>query len=144
LKIVIDKPQDGEEEHIVVKCHNISPELLSVLNSLKAQGNSLIAYIGNEIHKVDPPDILYIESVDNKTFLYCEGNVYESRQKLYELEEILSNDFLRISKSVIVNLSKVKSLIPSMSGRLDAILSSGERVVISRQYVGNLKKNFGI
>jgi len=141
---VIDKPQDGEEEHIVVKCHNISPELLSVLNSLKAQGNSLIAYIGNEIHKVDPPDILYIESVDNKTFLYCEGNVYESRQKLYELEEILSNDFLRISKSVIVNLSKVKSLIPSMSGRLDAILSSGERVVISRQYVGNLKKNFGI
>jgi len=141
---VIDKPQDGEEEHIVVKCHNISPELLSVLNSLKAQGNSLIAYIGNEIHKVDPPDILYIESVDNKTFLYCEENVYESRQKLYELEEIMSNDFLRISKSVIVNLSKVKSLIPSMSGRLDAILSSGERVVISRQYVGNLKKNFGI
>jgi DNA-binding LytR/AlgR family response regulator len=144
LKIVIDKPQDGEEEHIVVKCHNISPELLSVLNSLKAQGNSLIAYIGNEIHKVDPADILYIESVDNKTFLYCVGNVYESRQKLYELEEVLSNDFLRISKSVIVNLSKVKSLIPSMSGRLDAILSSGERVVISRQYVGNLKKNFGI
>ena len=141
---MIDKPQDGEEEHIVVKCHNISPELLSVLNSLKAQGNSLIAYIGNEIHKVDPPDILYIESVDNKTFLYCEENVYESRQKLYELEEIMSNDFLRISKSVIVNLSKVKSLIPSMSGRLDAILSSGERVVISRQYVGNLKKNFGI
>lgn len=104
----------------------------------------LIAFAGNEIHRVNPLDIFYIETVDNKTFLYCESNVYETKQKLYELEELNMKDFLRISKSVIVNLSKIKSLSPSMSGRLEATLKNGERVVISRQYVNELKKNFGI
>ena len=144
MKIIIDKPRDGEEEQIIVKCHNISPELLNVLHTIKAQGSLLIANIGSEIHRVNPRDILYVETVDSKTFLYCKGSVFESKQKLYELEEMNITDFLRISKSAIVNLSKIKSLIPSMSGRLEAVLANGERVVISRQYVGALKKNLGI
>jgi len=53
-------------------------------------------------------------------------------------------DFLRISKSTIVNLSKVKSLTPSLSGRLEAALFNGEKVIISRQYVVGLKTKFGL
>jgi len=144
IRIVIEKPQDGEEEQIIVKCYNINSELLSVLNKIKTQGNLLIAYIGNEIHRVNPLEIFYIESVDNKTFLYCENKVYEVKQKLYEFEELAMHDFLRISKSTIINLSKIKSLVPLVSGRLEAVLSNGERVIISRQYVIELKKTFGI
>lgn len=143
-RIIIEKPDEGEEEQIIVKCRNLSPELLNVLNTIKTRGNLLIANMGSEIHRVDPRDVFYIETVDNKTFVYCKSSVYESKQKLYELEELKMNDFLRISKSCIVNLSKIKSLIPSMSGRLEAVLSNGERVVISRQYVNDLKKNLGI
>jgi len=144
LKIIVEKPQPGEEEQLIVKCHNISPELLNVLNAVRTQGNFLICYVGNEIHKVNPMDIFYIETVDNKTFFYGMKNVYESKQKLYELEELAMSDFFRVSKSTIVNLSKIKSLAPSISGRLEATLSNGEKVIISRQYVGELKKNFGL
>jgi len=144
LKIVIEKLQGGEDEQIIVKSNNITPELLAALSKIAAHDNVLIANVGTEIHRVPPPDIFYIETVDNKTFIYCESNVYESKQKLYELEELKMTDFLRISKSSIINLSKIKSLIPSMSGRLEAVLFNGERVVISRQYVTELKKNFGI
>ena len=71
--------------------------------------------------------------------------VYESKQKLYELEESLANsDMLRISKSVMLNLSKIKSLSPALNGRFEAILDNGERVIISRQYVAGLKKRLGI
>lgn len=144
LKIIIEEPRDGEEEQIIIKCHNISPELLNVLNMVKTQGSLLVANVGNEIHRITPSDVYYIETVDNKTFLYCESDVYEIKQKLYELEELRINDFLRISKSVIVNLGKIKSLIPSMSGRLEATLRNGERVIISRQYVSELKRNLGV
>ena len=144
MKLIIEKPLDGEEEQIIVKSNNITPELLAALSKIASQDNALIAHVGAEIHRVRPANIFYIETVDNKTFIYCESNVYESKQKLYELEELKMTDFLRISKSAIINLSKVKSLIPSMSGRLEAVLFNGERVVISRQYVNELKKNFGI
>jgi len=143
VKIIIEPPLPGEEEQITIKCHNIPSELLRLLNVLKTQ--HLIGYLGSEIYRIVPKDIFYIETVDNKTFLYCEKAVYESRQKLYELEEILtSSDFLRISKSIIVNLSKIKSLSPALSGRLEAVLQNGEIVIISRQYVGELKKCFGL
>jgi len=104
----------------------------------------LVAHTGNEIHRVSPSDIFYFESVDKKTFIYCEKDVYESKQKLYELEDLAINDFLRISKSSIINLSKIKTLIPSLSGNAEAVLTNKERVAISRRYVNELKKNLGL
>jgi DNA-binding LytR/AlgR family response regulator len=139
MKIIIEKPAPGEEESITIKCHNIPPQLLQ-----HTPENILIAHKGNEIHRITPNNIYYIESVDNKTFLYEKNEMYESKQKLYELDEMSMNDFLRISKSVIVNLSKIKSLSPALSGRFEATLSNGEKVIISRQYVGELKKCLGI
>jgi len=144
VKIVIEKPKNGEEEQVIVRCHNLSPELLNVLNAFKSQGNLLIAYVGNEAHRLSPSNVLYIETVDNKTFLYNERDVFESKQKLYEFEELAMPDFMRISKSTIVNLSKIKSLTPAMNARLKAVLANGEILVISRQYVQGLKKKFGL
>jgi len=145
LKIIIEEPNTGEEDIIIVKCRHMTPELLRAINIIKMQEQALIAYVGNEIYRVSPRDIYYIETVDNKTFLYCEKKVYESKTKLYELLETLSgSNFLRVSKSVIMNLSKIKSLAPALSGRLEAVLMNNEKVIISRQYVGELKKKLGI
>ena len=144
MKIVMEEPQDGEEEQIIIKCRRMTPELLRALALLKAQ-DTLIAYDGNEIHRLRPDGIYYIDAVDNKTFIYLKDKVYESKQKLYELEKSLANsDFLRVSKSVILNLSKIKSLSPALSGRFEALLDNGERIIISRQYMGDLKKRLGI
>lgn len=122
----------------------MTPDLLRMLALLKAQ-DALVAYDGNQIHRIRPSGVYYFEVVDNKTFLYCKDKVYESKQKLYELEEALAgNDFLRISKSVILNLSKVKILSPALSGRFEATLDNGEKVIISRQYITDLKKRLGI
>jgi len=144
LRIVIEQPKDDEEDVVIFRCRNISSELVAQPNTVKAQDNMMIAYIGSEIHRINHGDVLYFETVDNKSFIYCDSEVYESKQKLYEIEEMDIGDFFRISKSTIVNLSKIKSLTPSMSGRLDALLHNGETVVISRQYVSTLKKKLGV
>jgi len=141
LKITIKEPPAGAEEEIIVLCHNASPELLNVLNSIKTSNGTLAAHVDNEIHWINPSDIFYIEAVDRKVFLYCESEVYESKQKLYELEELEMNGFVRVSKSVIANIYKIKSFIPSLSGNVEAVLTNEERIVVSRRYVSNLKKN---
>ena len=144
MKIIIEDLLEGEEEQITIKCHQVTPEIQHFINSFKTQ-NILIGYSGNEIHRINVSIISYIETVDNKSFIYCDGKVYESKNKLYELEEMLAeNDFLRISKSVIVNLSKIKKVIPALSGRFEVVLENALKVVISRQYVNELKKRLGI
>lgn len=128
-----------------MRLRTVSPEIFRTLNSLKLHENVLIVMRDDEIFRMSPADVFYIESVDNKTFVYSEDAVFESKQKLYELEESLSSsDFLRVSKSFIVNLRKIESLVPALSGRLEARLANGERVIISRNYVKNLKEILGI
>ena len=83
--------------------------------------------------------------MDNKVFAYCEREVYEVKEKLYEIEERFEHsDFQRISKSVIVNVSVIDYISPLIGSRLEAKLKNGEKVIISRQYVPELKKKIGI
>ena len=67
------------------------------------------------------------------------------RKKLYEIEEeYASSDFLRISKSAIVNVAKISYIRPIFNGRFEAKLKNDEKIIISRQYVMDLKKKLGI
>ena len=85
-------------------------------------------------------NLYYVEAVDNKVFLYSAKQVYETKQKLYEIEHLLEEkQFLRVSKSVIVNLMKIKAIKPAMNGRFIAVLQNSEEVIISRKYVSALK-----
>lgn len=144
MKIVIEESHDGEEDQIIIKCREMTEELIHLLAMIKSH-DTLIAYDGNNIHRIQPKEIYYIEVIDNKTFLYCKNKVLESKQKLYELDNFLSkSDFLRVSKSVLLNLSKIKTLSPALSGRFEATLSNNEKIIISRQYVSDLKKILGI
>ena len=85
-------------------------------------------------------DLFYAESVDDRLFLYTAADSYEIRMKLYELEEMLRNQsFLRVSKSMIVNLMKITSVRPALNGRFLAVLKNGEEIIISRKYVPSRK-----
>ena len=94
---------------------------------------------------LDADDVLYIDTVDRGTFLYTVEGVYETRLRLYELEEQLAGwDFIRVSKSAIVNFDRVKSLRPDLGGRLRLTMTNGEVVVANRQYVPAIKAKLGL
>ena len=97
------------------------------------------------IHLLEPDEVYYFETVDNKVFACCKKEVYEVREKLYTLEGMLPvESFMRASKSAILNLNKVKSLSPAFGGRFEAVLDNGEKTIISRQYVPVLKERLGL
>ena len=78
--------------------------------------------------------------MDGKTFLYTKDQVYETAYRLYELESLLREKaFLRVSKSMLLNLMKIRAIRPALNGRFLAVLHSGEEVIISRSYVKDLK-----
>jgi len=107
--------------------------------------DDLTVYADEQALMLPIRSIFYAESVEQKTFIYAEKEVYRSRLKLYVLEELLnSSDFLRISKQVIVNVKKIRSIAPAGEGRFAAKLLNGETVMISRQFVPSLKGRFGI
>lgn len=99
----------------------------------------------DEICFLDLSKVVYIESVDRKTFIYTEDELYESDFKLYELEQQLgAYGFFRASKSCLIQLQYVKSLKADINRRIKVTLTSGEALIVSRQYAEGLKKRLGI
>jgi DNA-binding LytR/AlgR family response regulator len=94
---------------------------------------------------IDSADVLYFDTVDKRTFLYTQNDVLETPLRLYELEEQLAGgSFFRASKSVIINISKISSLRPELSGKIEVTLSNAEKLYVSRQYVPELKSKLGL
>lgn len=141
MKITIVDRTDEEEDEIIIRCRQVDEHILKLIYAMRAGQEKITATKDGKIVQIPPKEIFYFEAVDNKVFLYLEKEVYETRFKLYELEERFhGTDFLRISKSVILNLAKVKSLSPVFNGRFEAAMKNGEKLVISRQYVSVLKE----
>lgn len=145
MKITIEDRPDGGEDEIIIRCKHVDEHLLKLVYAIKTGQEKLTATKGTDIVQVMPKEIFYFEAVDNKVFLYLEKDVYETKQKLYELEErFRGTDFVRVSKSVILNLSKVKSLSPAFNGRFEATMKNGEKLIVSRAYVPALKEKLGL
>ena len=121
MKITIIDCPEGEEEEIIIKCRQMDEHLMRMIRTVKAGQERLIGTRNGQIMQIQPKEIYYFEAVDNRVFLYGEREVFETRYKLYELEERLGGtDFFRASKSVLLNLSKVKSFATALGGRFEA------------------------
>ena len=141
MKIIIeDKVSKEEEDTIIVRCGTLNDSLLKLLRQLKSGDECITCTQNGKIARIRPDDFYYFESVDSKTFLYTETEVFEIRQKLYEIEDHYAGfDFFRSSKSTIINLRKIRYLSPVLGSRLEATLHNDEKIMISRQYVAALK-----
>lgn len=144
MKITIEAPKPGEEEEIIVRCTDLDERVLKLIQVLRTE-DTLTGYIDDKIVKLSLKEIYYFEAVDNKVFAYTAKETYEVHKKLYEIEQAFEHtDFLRISKSVIVNITKIAYVKPIFNGRFEAKLKNEEKVIVSRQYVSDLKKKLGI
>ena len=137
----ITKTPTNQPEIVEIHCHKVSDEVKEIIAFVKSRQGQLTGSMDDMQFEIPVGDIFYIESVDNKTFAYTQNEVYELRQKLYEVEDLLrQKHFLRTSKSTLLNLMKISAIKPALNGRFTAVLFSGEETVISRKYVPELKK----
>lgn len=140
MEVKVKKIGMEERELVEIYCHQVNDQIRDIVTFVKSRQGHLSGSMDGMQYEIPITDVYYIEAVDNKVFIYCTQQVYETRQKLYELEEVLiTKHFLRVSKSILINLMKVKALKPALNGRFMAILPNGEEVIISRKYVQELK-----
>jgi DNA-binding LytR/AlgR family response regulator len=140
MKVSINEIGENQEEEIIIRCHEVNDDIIKILDKLKTNNDVLIGYDGDNIHRIKYNDVYYFEAVDNKVFIYCKDKIFESKQKLYEIEKLCRGKrFFRAYKSTIINVVKISYIKPSVSGRFEAVFDIGENIIVSRQYVPVLK-----
>ncbi len=131
---IIEQPQSRLQ--VVIKCTQADEEVLRLKKYISLFDKKIAAKKDHQTYYISSSDVLYFESVNDRTFLYTQDHIFEVSRRLYELEYSLSDaDFIRISKSQIVNLNKLKALKPELNRTILATLCNGEQLSISRKYV---------
>ena len=140
MKYTIEKLDSGENE-VLVRYSTLSPEVNQIICILKNENRKLLGISNDEKVVVDISEILYIESVDGRSYAYTQNDVIKLEYTLLQLEQLIGEiSFFRCNKSMIINIDKVKSLRSLASNRIDAMMCNGEHVMISRTYASDFRK----
>jgi len=145
LKLIIDQSLEHDEVEIIIKCGLIDESLEKLIAQIRLYSFSIIGKKDGVNHLIRLEAIFYFEALDDKTFIYCEQDVYECGLKLCEIEKQLEQtQFIRISKSCILNIMHLTSVRPLFQGKFEAQLKNSEKLLISRHYVPAFKQKFGL
>jgi two-component system, LytTR family, response regulator len=105
------------------------------------QGDRILLKSGGEIYFLKADEIDWIEAEGDYMKFHASGRTHLLRETMGHLEQRLDpNRFIRIHRSTIVNIDRVKKLSPSFAGEYAVILHDGTKLKLSRGYHERLQK----
>ena len=144
MRVDFEKVADSSEEYALIKATEMSESVKSAMDILTGNNGCLPVIKGGSNILLNKTRIYYIESVDKKSFVYTKDECFECKYRLYELEEMLGGYFARCAKASIVNLRKIESITSDFSGRMEATLLNGEKLIVARSYVKEIKRRLDL
>lgn len=143
MKVRLDYDENIEEVEIVIRCREITSEIEMIQKKLCEsfkKAPHMIYYKDSKEYYFPLTDILFFETENSVVFAHTSDQVYQVKYRLYELEKILPNQFLRVSKSTILNITHVFSIDRTFpSYHLVQFYKSHKKVYVSRMYYKQLK-----
>lgn len=93
---------------------------------------------------IDPDEIVAIHAEKKWCRIFTDTADFNCRKRLYEMEDHLGPDFMRIPKSIVVNIRKIKSVEAVFNGMMLLHMKNGSKEYVSRTYLPDLKSFLGI
>ena len=145
MKLNLYEDKNNKDEHVDVYYSQMRPVIKQIIDTVSADRPSLSGRPADEDQDdgfeviLDPKDIYYMDFVDRKLFAYTKDGVFRLSNTLSNCEEMLWNyGFVRVSKSNLINIYKIKQLKPDVNMKVYASFDNGDRICINRSY----KKSF--
>lgn len=144
MRVRFEQVDSREKEQALIRAVEKSADILTAIDLLENGSGGIRVTKDSSTYLCKLTQIYYIESVDKRTYVYTKNDCFESQERLYELENKLGTYYVRISKSMIVNLRKIRNVTADTGARMIAVLLNGEQVIISRSYAKEIKRRLGI
>lgn len=130
LTVIVEYPEyDKTVDRLISKIRNMSINFTG-----RADGKTV---------SIDISDIYYIENVERKIFLYSKQDVYRYDGNMSDIDSAIADtDLVRISRTCFMNVSHLKEIMQIKNSHLEALLDNGEKLIVSRKYLKDIKKIF--
>lgn len=143
MKIKIEIDDAADEEEVIIRCRKLTGNIRKIQQTLTELSKvpDIAFYKDNVEFFLDINDVLFFETSGNFIDAHTSDNVFQVKAKLYELEESLPSDFIRVAKSTILNVSHIYSIEKNItSSSIVKFFKSHKQVYVSRNYYKVLKQ----
>lgn len=138
MKVKIEIDEALEEDEVLIRCRGLTEEIAAIQKAvLEIVGakQKFVFYKGNTEYYLVLDDILFFETDEKGISAHTRTDTYQSKYKLYELENILPGFFMRVSKSTILNTNHIYSIDRNLTASsVVAFSGTHKQVYVSRYY----------
>ena len=141
INIHIDPSRD---EEVIVYAHKRNRVVDEIERLVEENDIELVGYIEREATLLKLSEIYCFRVVDGKVYAQTISHEYLLKARLYQLEEILPDNFIKINQSCIANIKLIERFSADFSGTLRVIFKNGETDYVSRRSLKNVKERLGL
>ena len=142
LKLNID--EKVKETLVVVSANKIDKEVQNLISYIEYSSEYLIGIVENKASIIDIDEIIRVYIEDRKTFVVTLKDTYVVKKKLYEVENMVTRNFVKISQSEIANIKFIKNLDFSNTGTIVVKYKNSDISYVSRRMIKEFKLKLGI
>ncbi len=136
--------EDSQRNEVIVRAPCKTPIIEEIEKLIQNSCSELIGYKDREAVKLDISEVFCFISENNRIYALTESEKYLVKQRLYQLEEKIDGNFIKINQSCIANITKIKKFKASFSGSLSVVFKNGYTDYVSRRNVKSIKERLGI
>ena len=143
IKIFTNISKEFKETTLTITAPVLTEEIQGIIEyaSNSRVPSKIMANKNNEIYFIKIEDIICFFSQDKYNYIRTKDGIYRLKYKLYEIEEVFnSKDFIRISKSCIININQVKCFDTNTLGTLVVKLNDNTQEIVSKRNVSQIMK----
>lgn len=138
MKIKIEIDENLSEDEVLIRCRGLTEQVTEIQKAVSEVVNTsqrFVFYRGNTEYYLALDEILFFETDGDGINAHTRDNIYQTKYKLYELEDLLPGCFMRISKSSIVNTNHIYSISRNLTASsVVAFAGTHKQVYVSRYY----------
>ena len=135
---------ETKEETITIIAHKKNELITEIEKLINKEKFILFGFIGDDIVPLDLSDVYAIYTSDNKVYAKTKSETLLLRERLYRIEENISDDFIKINQGCIINLKKVLKFESNLNASIKVVLKNGFSDYISRRELKNVKRRLGL
>lgn len=138
MKVTIETDENFEGGEVIIRCKEITKDiedLYEIVRNHKNKSTDIAFFKGNSRYYFPAGRVCFFETDADNVYAHTSDDTFRVTLKLYELEECLPSNFIRVAKSTIVNVSHVYSVEKSITASsLVSFQKTKKQVYVSRKY----------
>ena len=144
MKIELNIDNKFEETIVTISTNKVNDEIQNLVNYIENKEDYFTGILDGKVCLLNMEDIIRVYVEDRKVYVVTIEGKFIIRKKLYEVQSMLTKDFIKISQSEIANVKYIHSLDLGLRGTIVINYKNSDISYVSRRMLKAFKVKLGL